>query len=81
MGRRGQALTEKIAIPIDVCGEVERVLPRETLRQFSVAPLQRLDNFQMIDDRAGGPVILCNRGAADCAYMNEQVTGRIDDGL
>src|SRR5712671_3592319 len=49
---------QKIAMRPDLRGRIERVLPREFLRQLSVPPLQRLDDLEMIDDRARGAIVL-----------------------
>ncbi len=80
-GDSARSLAEKIAIPIHVRGEVERVLAREPLRQLGVAFLQCFDNVQMIDNRAVRTVVLRDRCPAYGAHMDEEVTRRIDDGL
>src|ERR1700733_13529119 len=51
-------LLEKIAVTVDVCSEIERVLTGESLRQLRIPPLQGFDDFQMIDDGAGSAVTL-----------------------
>ena len=80
--RRGDAgLAEKIAIAIDVRRKIERVLARQALGQFGIAPLQRFDDLQMIDDRAGRAIVLRDGRAPDGAHVNQQIAGRIDDGL
>src|ERR1022692_4094541 len=79
--RRRRRSTEEIAIAVDVCREVERVLAGEPLRQLGVPPLERLDDVQMIDDRAGRAVVLRDRCPAYGAHMDEQIAGRVDDGL
>ena len=68
-------------VAIDVSREIQRVLPCQPLGQFGVAPLQRFDDLQVIDDGAGRAVALNNGCAADGAYVNEEVMGCIDDGL
>jgi len=43
-------LIQEIAVSIDVRREVEGVLSGEPFSQLGVAPLQRFDNLQVIDD-------------------------------
>ena len=61
--------------------KVEGVLSGEPFGQLGVAPLQRFDNLQMIDDRTGRAVALYDRRAANGTHVNEKVPGRVDDGL
>src|SRR6202035_3995996 len=61
--------------------KVEGVLSSELFGQLGVAPLQRFDDLQVIDDRAGSPVALYDRRAANRTHVNEEVARRIDDGL
>ena len=72
---------EKVAISIDMRGQIERVLAREPLGQFGIALLERLDNLQVIDDRARRPIILHYGRAADRAHVGKQIACRIDDCL
>ncbi len=57
------------------------MLPGEPLGQLGIAPLERFDDLQVIDDRARGAVVLGDRGLADGAHMDEQVLGRVRDQL
>src|SRR5690348_15287324 len=72
---------EKIAVAVDVRGQIERVLAGEPFGELGVAPLERLDDLQMVDDRARRPVVLRNRGATDRAHVQEQIVGRVLDQL
>ena len=80
-GRRRERSAEKIAVAIDVRRQIERVLAGEPLRQLGIALLERLDDVQVIDDRAGRAVVLRDRRPAYGAHMDEQIAGRVDDGL
>ncbi len=77
----GERLIQEIAKAVDVRREVEGVLPGQLFRQLGVAPLQRFDDLEMIDDRTGGTVVLYDRRTANGAHMNEKIARRIDDGL
>ena len=79
--REPPGLVQEIAVSVDVRREIESVLPGEPLRQLRVAPLQRFDDFQMIDDGSRRTVALRNGCAADGAHVNEQIAGGIHDGL
>ena len=57
----------------DLAGKVERMLADQPLGELGIAPLERLDDAHMIDDRARGAVALRNRHLADRADMDEQV--------
>src|SRR5579862_3165052 len=47
---------QKIAVLLDMGGEIECVLAVEALGELGVAPLQRLDDLHVIGDRAGRAV-------------------------
>src|SRR5580704_7634700 len=66
---RANRLVEKVAIALDVRREVERVLPGKPLGQLSVPMLDRLDDFQVIDDRARRAIVLRDRDLADSSHV------------
>src|SRR5690348_8470140 len=45
---------QKVAILLDVHGEIERVLPHEPFGKLRVATLERFDDAHVVDDRACG---------------------------
>ena len=57
------------------------MLAGQPFREFGVAPLERLDDFQMVDDGASGPIALRNGGTANGAHVTEQISRCIDDCL
>src|SRR5258706_6119203 len=79
--RGGCRSGQKIAIRFDEGGKIERMLAREALGKFGIAPLQRLDDAQVVDDRTRRAVALRNRHPADRAHVNEDVLDRVEDDL
>ena len=55
------------------------MLAREALGELGVAPLERLDDLQVLDDRARGAIVLRDRGPADGAHVQEEIPGRLLD--
>ena len=66
---------------LDVCGEVERVLARQPLRKLRLASLERLDDLEVVDDRARGPVVLRDGRLADGTHVDEEIASGILDQL
>ena len=64
---------------LDMRGEPERVLARQPLGEFGVAPLERLDDPHMVRDRTRRPVVLVDRDLADRAHVDEQVFGHFGE--
>src|SRR5512133_2287453 len=64
---------EKIAMRLDMRGEPQRVLARQPLGELRIAPFERLDDPQMVRNRARRPVFLMDRDPADRAHMDKQV--------
>src|SRR5215469_1831470 len=73
------ASVKEIAVLFNINREIERMLAHELFRQFGVALFQRLDNAQMIDDRARSAVALRNRHAANGAHVHEDVLDGVED--
>src|SRR3989304_3928098 len=63
---------EIVDVPLDMRGEVERVLADQPLGQLGVARLQRLDDVHVVDDRAPRPVLFRDRAHAGGADVGEQ---------
>src|SRR5579864_9671193 len=72
---------QEIPILFDMRGKIERVLPRQRLGALGIAPLQRLDDLHVIDDRALRAIVLADRRLANRAHMNEQVLGHVGEEL
>ena len=68
-------------MPVDVLGEIQGVLARETLGQFRIPLLERLDDFQMIDDRTLGAIVLGDGCPANGAHVNQKIARGVDQGL
>src|SRR5207302_3321981 len=68
---------EKIAVLLDMRGEPQRVLARQTLGQLGLAPLQRLDDPHMVGNRTRRAVVLMDRDLADRAHVDEQILGHV----
>src|SRR6185369_444799 len=54
-----------IDVPGDMLGQAERMLADQVFGALGVACLERLDDVHVIVDRAVGPVVLADGGAAD----------------
>jgi hypothetical protein len=54
---------------------------RQALREVGIAPLKGFGDLEMIDDRAGGAVVLPDRGATDSAHVQQQIARGVDDRL
>jgi hypothetical protein len=70
---------EKIAVFFDMGGETQRVLARQPRRLVGVAPLQRLDDRHVIDDRARRAIVLVDRHLADRAHVDKQILGHLGE--
>src|SRR6266566_3689711 len=79
-----------VGVFLDVLGQAEGVVAHEVLGALGVARLERLDDAQMIADRAVGAVLLADGPAPDHPHMGEQVlrerdqhavAAHADDGL
>src|SRR5579862_699908 len=75
------ALFEEIPVLLDMRRQVERVLARQRLGSLGVAPLERLDDLHMIDDRALRAIVLADRRLANGAHVNEEIFRHIGDEL
>src|SRR5579864_5149657 len=76
-----RGLPEEVASAIDVRREIQRVLASQPLGQLGVAPLERFDDLQMIDDAARGAIALRDGGATHGPYMQQQVARGVHDRL
>src|SRR5580765_8335509 len=56
---------EEVAVLLDVCREIERMLAHQPFGEFRVALLERLDDAHVIDNRALRAVALRDRHAAN----------------
>src|SRR5260221_5477130 len=67
------ASVQIVGVFLDVLGQAERVVAHEVLGALGVARLERLDDGQMVADRAIGAVLLADRLAPDNSHMGEQI--------
>ena len=58
---------------VDIVGKAQRVVTAKALGPFSVALLERVDDGEMILNRALGAVVTTDRKAANAAHMHENV--------
>src|SRR3954470_2512654 len=65
--------------PIDVPGQVERVVAHQALSELGVTRLDRFDDLPVIDDRALGAAIVSDRAAPDRPDVDEQAFGHARD--
>ena len=63
--------------PLDVVGQIERVVADQALGELGVAGLERLDDVHVVDDRALGAIVLADHAAADRAHVHEQAVGQV----
>src|SRR5215471_18879809 len=68
-----------IGVFLDVLGQPECVVAHEVLGALGVARLERLDDAQMVADRAVGAVLLADGLAPDHPHMGEQVLRERDE--
>ena len=82
-GERARAsyLAEKVAVSVDVRGQVQCVLAGQPLGQLGIALLQCFDDLQMVDDGARGPVALGDGRPPYGSHVKQQIAGRINDRL
>src|SRR3984893_17368187 len=66
-------LVQIIRVFLHVLGEAERVVAYEILGALGVARFERLDDVDMIADRAVDAILLADGLAADHAHVGEQV--------
>ena len=66
---------------LDMRRQSEGVLPGEVFRQFRIAPLQSVDDFQVIDDGLGRAAVLRDGQPMNGAHVRKYIARRVADGL